>query len=210
MAEPLQYAQPTDDEATRVGGNLLVAPKEGQNLTTREYTYKNGHKTVFKKWDALCVIDDFVPQLVIDEDTGLQHESCRIQLRISDKIKQVNVGRVVSDFNHFYWELAKYTDEQLEEWAKKGALPNATPEDVKKGLYIKKMQQMNFGARLMSDYCKAMGFQDRLANRSVFRGIGRIKDLIPHMSGKRITVVFEKGDDANGDMRVNIRKYKKS
>lgn len=210
MAEHLQYATPSDEEATRVGGNMLSAPKEGQNLTVREYTYDNGHKTTFSKWEALCIVDDVVPKIEMDEATGLVHESVRIQLRIDPKIKQVNPGRVESDFNHFYWELSKFSDEQLEEWAKKANTSTASAEDKKKGLFVKKMQQMNFAARLMADFCKALGYHDRLASRSVFRGIAKIKDLIPHMQGKRITVVFEKGEDRNGDMHVNIRRYKKA
>jgi hypothetical protein len=212
MAEPLSYANPSDKEAKRVGSNTLDPPDEGHDLTIKDYKYDNGFETKRKTWTQLCTIDDIVPTIEKEDDSdgGLVRERARIQLRISDKVKQVNTGRVESDFCNFWWELAHYSDDQLEEWEKKAANPAATPEDKKKATWRRKMRQMNFASQSMAQLCKATGFEDRLANRSVFRGIGRIKDVIPRMISKDVRVTFQWMEDREGTPRVNIRGYKKA
>ncbi len=208
--EPLVHEVPTSEEANRVGGDQLNAPDSGQNLTTRVRTYDNGSKVTFKKWESLCVIDDVVDSLERDEEDGLLHESVRIQLRISDQVKQLDPGRVTSEFCHAWWSLAKYSDDQLSGFAKTGAAPSATPEQAAKKGWAKKMMRMSMGNKSMGSLCRALGYQDRLVGRTVYQGFTKIKDLVPHMPGKKVTVVFEKGEDRNGEMRVNVRGFKKA
>ena len=202
----MSWYVPSEEEARRVGGSNLIAPK-----TAKVRAGKNGE---VKRWDEMCTVDDFV--VSEEEEKFLEafaaelaeakkpstRESIRIQLRVSDKVPSDNAGRVLSDFNHFWWGLGIFDDLQLKEWAE--TLNGQDPRSTLQG----KFYQMQGGARRLGGFLKAVGLQDRLVNRSIFRGVGTIVDRIAVIPGQTVNVTFEQGEDREGTVRDNVRAYK--
>lgn len=199
----------SDEQATRVGGDFLTVPKPGENstLSTRKRKFDNGHEVTLYKWEEDGVIDDFVIKEQFDKEAGLEQEGANIQLRISDRKPSKNTSRVRTDFNNFWWDLADYTDEQIKELVQQGESGNGA-ENQK--VWGKRRQRMSYASKRMSSFLRAMGHQDRLLNRTIFRGLAKIFDLAPTFSGRHVTIVFEQGEDANGQLQENIVGYKKA
>lgn len=195
-----QLATPTDKQATRIGGRFLKVPKDPSKVEVTQYIHKNGLKVTQHTWNELMVIDDITIKIEDDGDGSGDHESMMLKLRVTDKVPSPgeNAGFVITDFGHWWWALGQFSDSQFETWAR---------GDGARSGWQKKMTRAGMSSPRFAMFCKAMGYQDRLVNRSVFRGISRIKDVIGLMKGKNVTMKVQQSEDKEGVLRDNIRAY---
>jgi len=198
-----------DDQAVRVGGDFLTVPKVEDNstLTTRKKKFDNGYESTIYRWEEDCVIDDVEIKELFDKEAALEQEQSRIQIRVTTRKPSKNTSKVRSDFGNWWWDLAVYSDEQI---AKIVEEANANGGEPTRKVWGKRLQRMGYSSKRMSSFCKAMGAQDRLINRTVFRGLSKIIDLVPTFPGHHVTAVFEQGEDAQGQLQENVVGYKKA
>lgn len=189
----------TDEEARQIAGNQLIVPDSAKIVTRKSY----GEDIEVPQWVEICTIDDFICDFE-PKDTKYadqNHEKARVQFRISDQYPTKNHGRRLTAFFDFFWGLRHEDPEQLKEWRE-----TLKADDIRSTYYGRYFMTQR-SIRKMGSLLRALGHEDRLAGKKLFKGFPTIMDIIPSMSGRLVAGTVEQLIGTDGEPRDELTQF---
>ena len=186
----------SDEEARALAGNQFQVPDDAKIVTRKV----QGEEVQIPQWKEVFVLDDFKCDFEPKDSkySDQDHEKCLVQFRVSDAYPSKNQGRRLGTFFDFIWGLRHSDPEELKEW--KATLNDGDVRATYYGRYFMTQRAV----RKMGSLLRALGHEDRLAGKRLFKGFPTIMDVIPNLSGRKVTGIVEQGLDMNGEPRDEI------
>jgi len=196
MSQFKQGVEITDEEARAIAGNQFQVPDSAKMVTRKV----NGEQIEIPQWKEVFTLDDFVCDFEPKDSKYLDkdHEKARVQFRVSDQYPTKNGGRRLTSFFDFFWGLRHDDPDELKEW--KESLNDGDIRATYYGRYFMTQRSV----RKMGSLLRALGHEDRLAGKRLFKGFPTIMDIIPATHGRTVTGVVEQSIGLDGEPRDEI------
>src|SRR5262245_26381399 len=160
----MSFVELTAAEARAFAGGGLNIPDAEAMVKTEVWGKgtERERQVVISTWDEIATIVSIEPTEADptnekDPFADLEHEKCRVTLKISDKYPSENKGRQIIDFMDFYLGLKTANKAQLKEWKD----TYAGTEDPKR-LYQQRFFDTQKACTRMAQIVKVLGYKDKL------------------------------------------------